>query len=145
MPREEPGIGSTDPAIPISNNYPDDKLHFVPPGGCKDYNDDSDEINDSDAILTTCRPQRAATELDRLELATSDVDRYSVDHGDNADADCTKEAFQADDGSKQTLEDSGYSTRDCEDLIVYFRPVKYNNGKANAKASNICEVKTVLY
>jgi len=33
---EEPEIGSTDPNIPIDNNYTDDKLHFGMPGGSKD-------------------------------------------------------------------------------------------------------------
>jgi hypothetical protein len=33
---EDPEIGSTDPNIPIDNNYMDDELHFGTPGGCKD-------------------------------------------------------------------------------------------------------------
>jgi hypothetical protein len=32
----------------------------------------------------------------------------------------------------------------CEDWTVYFRPVKYNNGEANAMASEVSKAKTVL-
>jgi len=38
----------------------------------------------------------------------------------------------------------GHSTRECEDWSVYFRPVKYNNGEANATASEVSEAKTIV-
>jgi hypothetical protein len=44
----------------------------------------------------------------------------------------------------QPLEDIGYSTRECEDWRVYFRPVKYDDGEANAMAGDVCKAKTVL-
>jgi hypothetical protein len=50
---EEPEIGSTDPNIPIDNNCMDDRVHFGMPGGCEDYDDEGDEIDDSNAIPTT--------------------------------------------------------------------------------------------
>jgi len=52
--------------------------------------------------------------------------------------------LQADDGSKQNVEDRGHCTRECEDWTVYFRHVKYDNGEANATASNVSEAKTIL-
>jgi len=80
----------------------------------------------------------------RIDLGTSDVDRYECEHGDDADADEEKSALQADDGSTQHAEDWGHCTRECEDWNVYFRPVKYDNGEANATASNVSEARTVL-
>jgi hypothetical protein len=52
---EKPEIGSTDPNIPIDNNCTDDELHFGMPGGCQDYDDDGDKIEESGVILTTSR------------------------------------------------------------------------------------------
>jgi hypothetical protein len=75
------------------------------PGGCEDYYDHGDEIDESDAIPTTSRQRRAATELRRCALATSDVDGYEGNNGDDADADEEDEASQANDGLTQTLED----------------------------------------
>jgi hypothetical protein len=51
--------------------------------------------------------------------------------------------LQADDWSTQNVEDWGHSTTKCEDWTVYFRRVKYDNGKANEKVSDIFEAKTV--
>jgi hypothetical protein len=78
----------------------------------------------------------------RFDLGTSDVDGSEGKDGDDADEE--EEASQADDGSRQNVEDWGHSTRDCEDWAVYFRHVKYDNGEANATASNVSEAKTVL-
>jgi len=181
---EEPEIGSTDSNIPIDNNCTDDELHFGMPGGSGDFEDEGDE---SDAIPTASRRRRAATELERFDLGTSDVDGYEGEDGDDADADEEEEASQAedgstqnvedwghsrfdlgtrdvdgyegedgndadeeeeasqaDDGSTQNVEDWGHSTRECEDWTVYFRHVKYDNGEANATASDVSEAKTVL-
>jgi hypothetical protein len=77
-----------------------------------------------------------------LELGTSDVNGYEGEDGDDANEE--GEASLADDGSTQTVEDSGHSTRECEDWTVYFRNVIYDNGEANATASNVSEGKTVL-
>jgi len=80
----------------------------------------------------------------RFDLGTSDVDGYGGEDGDDADADEEEEASQADDEWTQNVEDWGHSTRECEDWTVYFRPVKYDNGEANATASDESEAKTVL-
>jgi hypothetical protein len=141
---EKPEIGSSDTNIPINNTCTDDELHFGMPVGCKHYDNEGDKIDESDAIPTTSRRQRAATELERFELGTSDVDGYESDDGHDADAAEEEEASQADDGLTQTLEDQGYSTRECEDWTVYFRRLKYDNGEANATASDVCEAMTVL-
>ena len=45
------------------------------------------------------------TELERFDLATSDVDRYEGEDGDDAYADEEEEASQAGDGSTQNVED----------------------------------------
>jgi len=52
---EEPEISSSDPNIPIDNNFTDDKLHFGIPGGSGVYEDESDESTVCDAILTASR------------------------------------------------------------------------------------------
>jgi len=82
----------------------------------------------------------------RIDLGPSDVDGYEGEDGDDADADADdeEEASQVNDGSTQNVEDSWHSTRQCEDWTVYFRPVKYDNGEANAMASQVSEAKTVL-
>jgi len=80
----EPEIGSTDSNIPIVNNCTDDELHFGMPGGNGDLEDEGDE---SDAIPIASRRRWAATELERFDLGTSDVDSYEGEDGDDADAD----------------------------------------------------------
>jgi hypothetical protein len=95
---EEPEIGSTDPNIPMDNNCTDDELHDGMPGGCQDYDDEGDGIDESDAILIASQRRWATTELERFDLGTSNVDRYEGDDGDDADADEVEEASQADDG-----------------------------------------------
>jgi len=121
---EEPEIGSTDPNIPIDNNCTDDEHHFRMPGGRRDYEDEGDENEDRDAIRTASQWRRPATELEIVDLGTSDVDRYEGNDGNDADADEEEEASQADDRSTQNVEDWGHSTIECEDWTVYFRPVK---------------------
>jgi hypothetical protein len=73
--------------------------------GCEEYDDEGDEIIESDAIPTTSWRPQAATELDRIDLGTGDVGWYAGDNTNNADADEEEEASQADDGLMQTLED----------------------------------------
>jgi len=99
---EQPEIGSTDSNIPIDNNCTDDERHFGMPGGSGDFEDDGDE---SDAIPTASRRRRAATELERFDLGTSEVDGYEGEDGDVADADEEEEPSQAEDGSTQNVED----------------------------------------
>jgi len=72
------------------------------------------------------------------------LESLKIGHGDDADADEEEEASLADDGLTQNVEDCRHSTRECEDWTVYFRPVKYNNGEANATASDVSEAKSVL-
>jgi len=148
---EEPEIGSTDPNIQIDINCTDEELHFRMPGGSEHYEDDGHKIDVSDAIPTASWRRRATTELERLNLGTSDVDGYEGNDGDHADANEEEEASQADDGSMLHLEDWGHciwdwgqSTRVHEDWTVYFRPVKNDHGEANATASNVSAAKTVL-
>jgi len=73
---------------------------------------------------------------------TSNANGYEGEDGNDADEE--EETSQTDDGSTQTVEDWGHSTRECEDWTVYFRHVKYDIGKANATASDVSEAKTVL-
>jgi len=138
---EEPEIGSTDPNTLIDNNCMDDELYFGMPARSADFEHEGDE---SEAIPTASRRRRAATELERFDLGTSGVDRYEGEDGDDVDADEEEEASQANDGSTHNVEDWGHSTRKCEDWTVYFRHVKYDNGEANAIASDVSEAKTVL-
>jgi len=106
---EEPEIGTTDSNIPIDNTCMDDELHFGMPGGSGDLEDGADE---SDAIPTTRRRRRAATELERFDLWTSAVDGNEGEDGDDADADEEEEASQAEDGSTQNEEDWWHSRFD---------------------------------
>jgi hypothetical protein len=80
------------------------------PGCSEDFKDDGDA---SDAITTASWRRRAATEHERFELGTSDVDGYECEDGDDADE--KKEVSQTDDGSTQNVQDSAHSTRECED------------------------------
>jgi len=75
------------------------------PGGSGDYEDEGDESDGHDAILTASRRGWAATELQRFDLGTGDVDGYEGDDGDDADVDEEEQASQADDGSTQNVED----------------------------------------
>jgi hypothetical protein len=120
---EDPEIRSNDPNIPIDNHCTDDELHYDMTGGCEDYDNGGDEIDRCDAIPPACGRRLATTELEWFDLGTRNVDGYERDDADDADADAEEEASQANDSSMQTLEDRGYSTRECEDWIVYFRPV----------------------
>jgi hypothetical protein len=79
----------------------------------------------------------------RTDLGTSDVDGDECKDGNGADTDGEEEASQADDGSTQNVQESGHSTRECENWTVYFRPVKYINGEANAMASDVSKAKTI--
>jgi hypothetical protein len=113
---EEPQIGSADPHFPISNNCTDDELHFGIPRGSGDFDDEGDK---PDAIPTTRRPRRVATELERFDLGSSDVDSHDNPDGHNADADEEEATSQSDDGSMQNAEGSGFGrlglgTRDVE-------------------------------
>jgi len=141
---EEPEIASTDPNIPIENNCMDDKLHVEMPGGSGDSENIGDKSDECDAIPTASRQRQAMTELTRFDLWTSNLERYMGDDGNEADADEEEEAFEANDVSMHNVEDWEQSTRECEDWTLYFRPVKYNNGKANAIASYVSEAKIVL-
>jgi len=144
MALEKPEIRSTDPTIPIHNNCTDDELHFSIPGGCEEYDDDGDEINVSDSIATASRRRWAATELDRFDQGTSDVDGDEGDDGADADADVKDEESQTDDGLTKSSEYCGYSPRECDDWTVYIRSVKPDNGKADAMSWDVCEMKTLL-
>jgi hypothetical protein len=102
---EEPEIRSTDPNILIDINCMDDELHFTMPGGCENYDDEGDKIDESNTHPTASRRRWATTELMKFDLGTSNVDGNKGNDGDDADADEEAEALQADDGLTQTLKD----------------------------------------
>jgi len=99
---QEPEIGSTDANFPMDNNCTDDELHFGMPGDSGDYKDETDKSDEWNAIPTASRRWQAATELEWFDLATSDVDKYEGEDGDDVDE--QEEALQADDGSTQNAE-----------------------------------------
>jgi len=136
----------------MANTCTDDKLHFGMPGYSNNSEDEGDVIDESDAIPTTNQQQWATTELQRLVVGTGSINGYDGCDGHNADADDEEETLQANNGSTQNLEDCRHSTRDwgpstgeCEEWTVYFRPVKYANGEANATANDVSGAKTVLW
>jgi len=98
-------IRDTDQNIPINNNCTADELHFVMPGGRGDHQDEGDEIDERDANPTASRPQFPATELERFQLGTSNVNRYDGKDGDDAVADQAGEELQADNGLTQNVDD----------------------------------------
>jgi len=97
---EEPEIGSTVPNNPIDDNCTGDKLDFGMPGGSGDFDNDGDK---SDAIPTTRRRRREATDLETFDLGNSEVDGNEGEDGDYADEE--EEALQAGDGSTHHVED----------------------------------------
>ena len=109
---EQHVIGRTNPNITIDINCTNDELYFGMPGCSSDYEVEGDEHNVCDAIPTTSLQRWPATELERFELGTSDVDGNEGEDGDNADADEEEEASQANDGSTQNGEDRGHSKFD---------------------------------
>jgi len=82
--------------------------------------------------------------LCRTTLRHNAVDGNEGKDGDDADADEEDEASQADNGSTQNVADWGHSTGQCEDWTICSRPIKYDNGKANATASEVSEEKTTF-
>jgi hypothetical protein len=99
---EKPEIRSTDPNLQLDNNCMDDKQHFGMPGGSGNF---EDEVDARDTIPTASQQQRAATELERFDLGTSDFDGYEGEDGDDADAYGEEESSQADGGSTQNVQD----------------------------------------
>jgi len=127
----EAKIRSSDPNILIDNNDTDHELHFGMAGGSWDYDDEIDESDVRNTIPTVSRWWRPATEHERYDLGTSDVDGYEVVDRADADADEEEEASQADDGSTQNVEDSdhhryglgtgdvnSYECEDCDDVVA---------------------------
>jgi hypothetical protein len=104
---EEPDIGNTDPNIPIDNNCTDNKHHFGMPGGSGDYDDEGNDSDQGNAIPTASGRRWPATDPERFDLGTSDVDRYEGEDGDDADADAVEEeeSSQVNDGSTHNVED----------------------------------------
>jgi len=80
----------------------------------------------------------------RFDPATSDVNGYMGHDADDGDADQKEDASHADDESTQNVEDLGPSTWEGQDWTVHFRPVKYDNGEANAMASDVSKAKSEL-
>jgi len=62
------------------------------PGGTGDYEDDRDESDVRDAIITASWWRRPVTELQRFDLGTSDVDGYQGKDGGDVYADEEEEA-----------------------------------------------------
>jgi hypothetical protein len=118
---KEPEIGNTDPNIPIDNNCTNEEMHFGMPRDSGEYEDEADKGDESDAFPTAHWRQLATTELESVDLGTSDFNGYEGEDGDDADEE--EEASQANDGSMQHVEHAGHSTRECEDWTVYLRRV----------------------
>ena len=106
MALEEPEIGSTDPNIPIDNNLMHDELPFGIAGGSGNYEAEGDESDECDGIPSDSLQQPPATDLERFDLGTSDVEWYEGKDGNDADldADEEEEASQANDGSTYNVE-----------------------------------------
>jgi len=103
---------STDPNIPIENNFMDDEYHLGVPGGSVDYEDEGDKSDQHRTIPTSSLRQWAATELERCDQGTDDVDDYEGDDGDDVVADDEEQASQADNGSTHDVQNWGHSRFD---------------------------------
>jgi len=103
----------------IDGKCTNDELHFGMPGGSGDNDHEGDESEKHDAIPTTSRWRTAATKLNRFHLATSDVDGYEGEDGDDADADVQEEVLQAHVGSTHNVEDWRYSLFELGTSDVY--------------------------
>jgi len=57
------------------------------PGGSGENEDEDDEEDERDAIPTAIQRQQPATEFERIDLGTSDVDGYEGEDGDDPDVD----------------------------------------------------------
>jgi len=108
--------------------------------------DDADADEEEEASQADDRSTQGMEDWghSRFDLGTSDVEGYECENGDDAGADEEEYVLQADDWSMQNVEDRGHSTRQCEDWTEYFRPIKYDNGQANARASDVSEAETLL-
>jgi len=82
----------------------DDELPFGMPGGSRDEEAEGDKRDESEAIGTATRWQRATIELGRCDLGTTDGDGYEGEDDDDVDADEDEEASEADDGSTVKVE-----------------------------------------
>ncbi|KAF8538642.1 hypothetical protein BDD12DRAFT_884607 [Trichophaea hybrida] len=98
----------TSTLLPGGKNCMDDEPHFLMPGGCRDYEDDSNESDMDNALSTTSQRLILATEHERFDLETSHFDGYKCEDGDDADGDEEEEASQANDGS------TDIDSYDCE-------------------------------
>jgi hypothetical protein len=87
VPLEEDEITRTGPNIPTDNNATYDSLHCGMAGGSGDYEDEGDESNERHALPTASRGGHPVTELETVELGTSDVDGDEDDDGDCSDPD----------------------------------------------------------
>ena len=106
MLREEADIVRTDRNIPIANNCTYDKLYIGMPVGREDYEDGGDESNQRDAVPTTSWRRRPATELERFDHRTRNVDSNEGEDGPDADAnvDEQQDTSHANGGSMQNVE-----------------------------------------
>jgi len=75
------------------------------PLGSGDYEDEGDESDMRHAISTASWPWWPATEHERFDQGTSDVDGYEGMDCNEEDADDEEGASQADGGSTQNVED----------------------------------------
>jgi len=102
---EEPEIRSTDPNIPIDNNWTNNEGQFRMPGGSTDQEHEGDESSVRNATPAARQRRWPATEFERFYLGTNDVDGYEGEDSDNADADEAKLASKAADRSMRIVED----------------------------------------
>jgi hypothetical protein len=54
------------------------------------------------------------------------------------------DSSQPDEGSTQIVKDGRQGTGECEDWIVYYRHLTYDNGEANATAKDVSKEMIVL-
>jgi hypothetical protein len=83
----------------------EDELHFGMPGGSREYKDDGDKNNNSNAISTASGQPLAMTELEIFDLRTAVVDGCASEDANDADGHGQEESSQSEDGSMWNVED----------------------------------------
>jgi len=109
---EEPENGISDQNILLDMDCRDENLYFRMPGGSGDHKDEGDARDKLNAITTATWRPRPSPELERFDLASTDVDRYRGRDGDYLDADEMEQASQANAASTLNVEYLGDSSFD---------------------------------
>lgn len=136
-------LWSTDPYTPPDQNYIDDEISFgisKGSGHCEDECDEAGSMIPSPGLLVLMGHHWTQ----EVWPANQECIEGKGDDGHDVDPDQEKEALRANHGAMQDSVDWGHSTGEADHWTADFRPVKWDDRKASATASDQSEVLTVL-